>query len=71
MNPVRDHRAGPGRRRLAAELAAPLLAALLLLAGLVLALLPARSEDIGWFAYAPLSQQTFHPPGLVMLGAEA
>jgi heme/copper-type cytochrome/quinol oxidase subunit 1 len=71
MNPVRDHGAGPGRRKLAAELAAPLLAVSLLLAGLILASLPARSADIGWFAYAPLAQQAFQPPGLIMMGAEA
>ncbi|MDQ0848971.1 putative membrane protein [Arthrobacter sp. B3I9] len=71
MNPVGEHRPGPGRRKLAADLAAPLLAVLLLLAGLILTSLPVRSENFGWFAYAPLSQQTFQLQGLVMIGPEA
>jgi uncharacterized membrane protein len=71
MNPVGEHRPRPGRRKLAADLAAPLLAVLLLLAGLILTSLPVRSENFGWFAYAPLSQQTFQLQGLVMIGPEA
>lgn len=71
MNPVGDDRAGSGRRKLVADLAAPLLSALLLLAGLALTSLPVRTEDFGWFAYAPLSQQTFQLQGLVMIGPEA
>jgi hypothetical protein len=71
MNPVGDHRPGPGRRKFVADLAAPLLAVSLLLAGLILTSLPVRSENIGWFAYAPLPQQAFQLQGLVMVGAEA
>jgi hypothetical protein len=71
MNPGRGHRAGPGRRKLVADLAVPLLAVSLLLAGLVLTSLPVRSENFGWFAYAPLSRQTFQLQGLIMTGAEA
>lgn len=71
MNPVGDDRETPARRRLIADLAAPLLAVSLLLAGLVLTSLPVRSQDVGWFAYAPLSQQTFQLQGLVLIGAEA
>ena len=71
MNPVGDHRPGHGQRKLVAELAAPLLAVSLLLAGLILTSLPVGSEDFGWFAYAPLSRQTFQLQGLFMIGAEA
>jgi hypothetical protein len=72
MNPLGDDRARPGRRRqLIAALAAPLLAASLLLAGLILTSLPVRTENFGWFAYAPLSQQTFQLQGLLMIGPEA
>jgi heme/copper-type cytochrome/quinol oxidase subunit 1 len=71
MNPVGDHRRGPGTRKLVVDLAVPVLAASLLLAGLVLASLPVSSRDVGWFAYAPLSQQAFQLQGLVMIGAEA
>lgn len=70
MNAPGDGRVGPGRRRLVADLAAPLLAVSLLLAGLVLTALPVRSHDVGWFAYAPLSQQTFQLQGLLLLGPE-
>jgi heme/copper-type cytochrome/quinol oxidase subunit 1 len=71
MNPVGDDRAAPDRRQLIADLAAPLLAALLLLAGLILTSLPVRSRDVGWFAYAPISQQAFQLQGLVLIGPEA
>jgi heme/copper-type cytochrome/quinol oxidase subunit 1 len=30
----------------------------------VLFLLPAHSASYGWFAYAPLSDTTFQPPGI-------
>ena len=70
MNPVGDDRATPGRRQLVADLAAPLLAVSLLLAGLVLTALPVRSQDVGWFAYAPLSQQPIQLPGLLLVGPE-
>ena len=71
MNPVGEDRAAPGRRRLVADLAAPLIAVALLLAGLILTSLPVSSLDVGWFAYAPLSQQTVQLPGLALLGPEA
>ncbi|MDQ0819672.1 heme/copper-type cytochrome/quinol oxidase subunit 1 [Arthrobacter sp. V4I6] len=71
MNRVGDDRVGPGRRQLVAGLAVPLLAVSLLLAGLILTSLPVRSQDVGWFAYAPLSQQTFQLQGLTMIGPEA
>lgn len=61
---------GPARRRLVADLAAPLLAVSLLLAGLVLTALPVPSHDVGWFAYAPLSQQAFRLQGLLLIGPE-
>ena len=71
MNPLGEDRARPGRRTLIAALAAPLLAVSLLLTGLILTSLPVRTENVGWFAYAPLSQQTFQLQGLVMIGPEA
>ena len=71
MNPVGDDRATPWRRQLVADLAAPLLAVSLLLAGLVLTSLPVSSQDVGWFAYAPLSQQPIQLPGLLLVGPEA
>jgi heme/copper-type cytochrome/quinol oxidase subunit 1 len=71
MNPIGDDRAAPGRRQLIADLAAPLLAVLLLLAGLILTSLPVRPRDVGWVAYAPISQQAFQLQGLVLIGPEA
>ncbi|WP_426979271.1 hypothetical protein ACQCSU_08335 [Pseudarthrobacter sp. O4] len=61
----------PARRKLFARLAVPLLAVALLLAGLILITLPVRAENFGWFAYAPLSQQTFQVQGLMLIGTEA
>ncbi|MCU1511515.1 MAG: hypothetical protein JWO34_1355 [Arthrobacter sp.] len=71
MNSLGPDRVRPGWRKLVADLAAPLLAVSLLLAGLILTSLPVRSQDFGWFAYAPLSQQTFQLQGLVLIGPEA
>ena len=71
MNPLGDQRPGPGRRKLVADVAAPLLAVSLLLTGLILASLPVPPADLGWFAYSPLPQQAFQLQGLVMIGAEA
>ncbi|MCU1523058.1 MAG: hypothetical protein JWM01_2388 [Arthrobacter sp.] len=71
MNSLGHDRVRPGWRKLVADLAAPLLAVSLLLAGLILTSLPVRSQDFGWFAYAPLSQQTFQLQGLVLIGPEA
>ncbi|HSN36116.1 MAG TPA: hypothetical protein VLT34_07180, partial [Arthrobacter sp.] len=53
-----------------AGFAAPLLAVALLVAGGVLLSLPVRQENFGWFAYAPLSQQTFAGQGLLVMDAE-
>jgi uncharacterized membrane protein len=71
MNSLGPDRVRPGWRKLVADLAAPLLGVSLLLAGLILTSLPVRSQDFGWFAYAPLSQQTFQLQGLVLIGPEA
>ena len=50
--------------------AVPLLGAVLLVAGAVFLSLPVRQEEFGWFAYAPLSQQAFAVPGLLVMDAE-
>ena len=34
--------------------------------GLVLLLLPSDQASFGWFAYAPLSDTTFIPPGVLL-----
>ncbi len=71
MNPLGEGGTRPDRRKVLARLAAPVLAAALLLAGLPLTLVPARTETFGWFAYAPLSQQSFQVQGLLLIGPEA
>lgn len=55
----------PGTRL--ARVAVPLAALALMLAGVVLLSVPAQQESFGWFAYAPLSQQTFVPPGMLIM----
>ena len=70
MNPSGDRESGPSRQRRLAGLAVPLLAVALLAAGAVFLSLPVRQEEFGWFAYAPLSQQVFAAPGLVVMDAE-
>ena len=70
MKSTGDKDAGPPRQRRLARLAVPLLAVALLAAGTVFLLQPVPQEDFGWFAYAPLSQQTFAVPGLLVMDAE-
>ena len=48
----------------------PLVALALMLAGIVLLSVPVRQESFGWFAYAPLSQQTFVPQGMLIMDKE-
>lgn len=48
----------------------PLVALALMLAGVVLLSVPVRQESFGWFAYAPLSQQTFVPQGMLIMDRE-
>lgn len=71
MNALGEDGTRPGRRRFLVRLAVPVLAAALLLAGLLLTMVPARTETFGWFAYAPLSQQSFQVQGLLLIGTEA
>ncbi|MEC5189810.1 MULTISPECIES: hypothetical protein [unclassified Arthrobacter] len=61
--------AGSRRARLPwlARLAVPLGAAALLVAGAVLLARPVQQVSLGWFAYAPLSQQTFLPDSLLVM----
>ena len=42
------------------------LGALAAVIGLVLFLLPSGQATFGWFAYAPLSNTTFFPPGVLL-----
>ena len=70
MNPAEDEESGPSRQRRLIWLAVPLLGAVLLAAGVVFLSLPVRQEEFGWFAYAPLSQQTMAAPGLLIMDAQ-
>ena len=56
------------RRRKAAAAVVPVLALLAVTAGLVTALWTQSQANFGWFAYAPLSNETFSGGGLVHLG---
>lgn len=47
---------------------APLLGLLAVLAGCLLAWNASENESYGWFAYAPLSNQSFAENGLVFIG---
>ncbi|MDP9982525.1 heme/copper-type cytochrome/quinol oxidase subunit 1 [Pseudarthrobacter oxydans] len=69
MNPSSGKESGPSRQRRLIWLAGPLLGAVLLAAGAVFLSLPGL-EEFGWFAYAPLSRQTFAAPGLLVMDAE-
>ncbi|MET3951621.1 hypothetical protein [Arthrobacter sp. UYEF36] len=69
MNSSGDQESAPSRQGRLARLAVPLLAVALLAAGVVFLSLPVRQEEFGWFAYAPLSQQTFAAPGLLIMDA--
>lgn len=70
MNALGENQPGPSRAGRLARFAVPLLAVALLAAGVVLLSLPVRQESVGWFAYAPLSQQIFAAPGLLIMDAE-
>lgn len=61
--------AGSRRVRLPwlARLAVPLAAAAMLVVGAVLLARPVHQDSVGWFAYAPLSQQTFFPDSLPVM----
>jgi len=71
MDPRGNRDAGRDRKSLLRQLAVPLIALALLLAGLALLALPAPQEDFGWFAYAPLPVGPVPFPGLIFMGAEA
>jgi heme/copper-type cytochrome/quinol oxidase subunit 1 len=64
---------GPERRGwpLAARLAVPVVAILVTILGTAMLLLARSEASFGWFAYAPISNATFTPPGLVYLGSSA
>ena len=70
MNPFGDKESGPSPQGRLVRLAAPLLGAVMLAAGAVFLSLPVRQEEFGWFAYAPLSEQTIALPGLLVMNAE-
>ena len=70
MNPSGDKESAPPRQRRLPRLAVPLLAVALMAAGVVFLSMPVRQESFGWFAYAPLSQQTFAAPGLLVMDTE-
>ncbi len=63
-----DNTISPGLRRWL-PLLAPLLAAAAVATGLAIVLAPTR--EIGWFAYAPLSNQTFTSDTMVLMDSEA
>lgn len=69
-DPVGDRQSGPSRTTPLARVAVPLAALALILAGIVLLSVPVRQESFGWFAYAPLSQQTFVPQGMLIMDRE-
>lgn len=48
----------------------PALGALLLVAGVVVALVAPRETSFGWFAYAPLSTEVFTPDGTLLMRRE-
>jgi hypothetical protein len=70
MDPRGNRDAGPAGARLLGRLAVPLIALVMLLAGLVLLAQPVPQEDFGWFAYAPLASRPVVPQGLVFMGPE-
>jgi len=70
MNPLGDRESGPPRRPRPARLVVPLAAVALLAVGAVLLSMPVRQESFGWFAYAPLSQQTFATQGMLIMDSE-
>ena len=51
-------------RRVVASLV--VLGAVAAVIGLVLLMLPSGQASVGWFAYAPLSNTTFIPPGVLL-----
>lgn len=57
-----------GRRRKAVAAVVPVLALLTVTAGIVTAISTQSQTNFGWFAYAPLSNETFTGGGLVYLG---
>ncbi|MGO4192859.1 hypothetical protein AB4Y67_14445 [Arthrobacter sp. YAF17] len=68
--PSGDRQSGPSRATRLARVAVPLVALALILAGIVLLSVPVQQESFGWFAYAPLSQQTFVPQGMLIMDRE-
>lgn len=60
----------PSRRRTVPAAVVPLLGVAVTLAGFFIAWLN-RNNYIGWFAYAPLSNQPFNGPGLAFLSVGA
>ncbi|BCW72710.1 cbb3-type cytochrome c oxidase subunit I [Arthrobacter sp. NicSoilB8] len=71
MDPRGNRDAGRARKRQPGRLAAPLVAAAMLLAGLIFLSQPVPPEDFGWFAYAPLASPPVILHGLIFMGAEA
>ena len=67
MDPTGDKESGPRRP---ARFVLPAVAVALLAVGMVLMSMPVRQESFGWFAYAPLSQQTFAAQGLLIMDSE-
>lgn len=70
MDQQGNRRAGGARKNAIGRVAVPLVAAAMLLAGLVLLAQPVSSEDFGWFAYTPLATGPVVPQGLMFMGAE-
>jgi heme/copper-type cytochrome/quinol oxidase subunit 1 len=69
MNASDDKDSGPSRQQRLVRLAIPFLGAALLMAGAVFLSMPVQQEEFGWFAYAPLSGQTFTGPGQLVMDA--
>jgi len=55
---------GVGRR---VRIGAPIAAVLLIVAGVALMLVVAGTESVGWFAYAPLAEETMTGGSLLLL----
>ncbi len=71
MDPRGNRGSGRARKSLLASVAVPLVAAAMLLAGLVFLAQPVSQEDFGWIGYAPLATGPVLPQGLMFMGASA
>lgn len=71
MDPRGNRGSGSGRKSVLGRVAVPLVAAAMLLAGLVFLAQPVAQEDFGWIGYPPLATGPVLPQGLMFMGASA